>query len=323
LIKLAFAMAAFLIFWSFADLATFYTGTSSVLDFIRNGNYAILDKVTAGGLRRISGTYTEASFYASNALAMLAFMFSFYQTGIRKRLAGLYSLVLFGLLMLSTSTTAYVGLALYGAWVGFSYLLDLSKKGRIKRSILALSGAGVLAVFAFGLFCAFADGAHLIQQMVFEKLDSSSGIERASWNRTAWNAFLESYGLGVGIGSTLASSFVLVLLSNAGAIGTFLYGKFFVSAVKVPESGSCPDQTRKIVFACRESLIAFMIGVSLSYPVFEIGMMPYIFLGAAAALSGTGAIARPKGRLSGLKAQPAQDAERQGFGARKPSPALQ
>jgi hypothetical protein len=322
LIKLAFTLSAFLIFWSFVDLATYYTGTSFLLDFIRNGSYAILSNDTISGLRRISGTYTEASFYASNALALFAFMFSFYQTGVKKRLAGIYAIILFGLLMLSTSTTAYVGLALYISWVCFSYLLDLSKKGRIKRSIFVLSAAGLLAVFAFGLFCVFADGLHLIQQMVFEKLDSHSGTERSTWNRTAWNAFLDSYGFGVGIGSTIASSFVLVLLSNTGLIGTFLYGKFFTSATKIPESGSRPDLTRKAVFACRESLIAFMIGVSLSYFVFEIGMMPYIFLGAAAALSGNGAGTRtkPKGRLSHLKARP--DAEQRKVGGQGPSPAI-
>jgi len=43
------------------DLATYFTGTTEVLSFIRNANYAMLVEDQAAGFKRIVGSFPEAS----------------------------------------------------------------------------------------------------------------------------------------------------------------------------------------------------------------------------------------------------------------------
>jgi hypothetical protein len=43
--------------------------------------------------------------------------------------------------------------------------------------------------------------AEFFEVTVVNKLQSSSVIERSSWNEQAWSNFLDTYGAGVGLGS--------------------------------------------------------------------------------------------------------------------------
>src|SRR5262249_42197269 len=59
--------------------------------------------------------------------------------------------------------------------------------------------------------------------LVFSKTTSPSAVERGSWNMLAYENFLDSSGLGVGLGTNRTSNFLLALLSNVGVPGTIFF----------------------------------------------------------------------------------------------------
>jgi hypothetical protein len=284
-VALLLAVSSLHIIMSILDLVLFYAGFSTFLDFIRNGNYIILSQVSLGGFKRVCGTFTEASFYATYTLSLFASMLALYRAGIGKKTTLIVAIALFVLLLLSVSTTAFVGLALYFIWLAFISVIDVFRKEKIFDSSSSLLLVGfIISIIALGLLVV-GDGITLIDKLVLQKAESASGIERAMWNRVAWESFLHSYGLGIGLGSTRASSFILVLLSNAGVLGASLYFMFAIKATKIPAKDACPPLTRAAIIACREGLVGYFIGAFLSSTVFDLGLWPYMLLGASAALS--------------------------------------
>ena len=86
-------------------------GAGDVLQPIRTASYAMLTNVSEGGFSRIAGAYSEASAFGTASLACLAFTYTYWRkTG--SSLAQWFSVVLFALVILSTSSTAYVGLTI-------------------------------------------------------------------------------------------------------------------------------------------------------------------------------------------------------------------
>ncbi len=69
------------------------------------------------------------------------------------------------------------------------------------------------------LFRPFFD---LLQTMVLDKASSSSGKERTYWNLRSLQSFLDTYGLGVGLGSSRSSSWPVSVLSQLGVVGSFM-----------------------------------------------------------------------------------------------------
>ena len=68
-----------------------------------------------------------------------------------------------------------------------------------------------------------------IDELIFNKATTDSGIERSFWNTNAIQNFYDSSGFGVGLGTVRTSSFPLALLSNVGVIGTAFYLLFAVT----------------------------------------------------------------------------------------------
>jgi hypothetical protein len=78
----------------------------------------------------------------------------------------------------------------------------------------------------------------LVNKTVFDKLASSSGTERSSMNTQALINVFDTYGLGVGVGSTRTSSFLLVVPASVGVLGSLIYGAFMVCLLKASPAGA-------------------------------------------------------------------------------------
>ena len=61
LIKAILLLAAVDLGFAVIDVVTYFTGTEYLLSFVRTANYALLTASEKGGLKRISGTFPEAS----------------------------------------------------------------------------------------------------------------------------------------------------------------------------------------------------------------------------------------------------------------------
>lgn len=197
------------------------TPVESAFAFFRNGSYMQLDQ-TFAGVVRLTGISPEPSLYASFGLAWFFFATELWLGDVERRLAGLTALVLGLTLLASTSTTAYVGLGAYGfVLIGRQALR--ARTISAPRLLLLASFLLTLVAGAMALILGSEDAARALGRIVrlttAEKLDSGSGEARLLWAGQGAQAFLHSFGLGVGAGSFRSSSVLTAVLGSCGMIG--------------------------------------------------------------------------------------------------------
>jgi len=268
------------------NLAELYLGVPSVLEYVRNAGYAILVGGEIGGLLRISGTFAETSAFSAYTLPLFAFCASLWHDGVRPRFSGTMAALLLLLLLGSTSSTAYAGLAVLGACLGGAALW---------RAFFSARGAyvGVIAVIAWcaavTVCLALLMRPEIIDRIVdymqltlVRKLDSASAMERGSWNTQAWQNFLDTWGVGTGLGSARASSYPLVIASNLGVPGLLLFAMFLWRVFGV---GQAPyASVDPVVRAARRAVLATLVAASISGVVFDLGLAFYAYAAAATTL---------------------------------------
>jgi hypothetical protein len=269
------------------DLGTYWTGTAELLSFLRNASYRMLDDVEILGLKRIVGSFTEASAFAYASLGLFAFTGKLWLRGIYPGLNGVIALLTLIALLASTSTTAYAGVGLLLAW---EYLgcLKAIRDGRGTGACVVFAVLGpllaLLAIVAVALdHASWLFAQDLLNKTLFDKLTSSSGMERSSWNSQAMANFIATSGFGVGVGSTRASSLVFAILGTLGVFGSVTYGIFIVNVLVRRDAGRdwFVDALRAAAqSACLASLIAACIAASFV----DIGLPFFLFAGTAAGM---------------------------------------
>lgn len=210
---------------------------------------------TAMGLKRISSTFIEPSVLSVHLLGLVSYLY-FYAGSITL-------LVTMGLIamILSTSSLAYLGLLLLSCVIS----MRAFKRGELRPFVSLL---GLLVLMAVGFFVDFFmnDGA-LVNGLLFEKMESSSGVARSNADINAFHAFIDSYALGVGVGSTRASSLLATLLATTGGIGTLLFFSSILIAVRRALKVSQPAMAA--VAAAGMPLLLMIISIpDLSLPFF-------------------------------------------------------
>jgi hypothetical protein len=238
-----------------------------------------------GGLPRIHGTFPEASLFAYYSLPLFAFTLSLWTARAELRYSPTLCCTLLVLLLLSTSATAYIGLFCYGAAYMF---VELPRKRVPNMLALALACGAVLVI---GMYALELDAAQringFVQATILDKADSGSGVERAAWNTQAFRNFLDTKWLGAGLGSSRASSFGLVLLSNLGVFGTAMFGMFVLSVCRAPyvERMQSSDADFAVRKAASDATIAALIGSMVAIGMFDLGVMFYLLAAAASSTS--------------------------------------
>jgi hypothetical protein len=123
----------------------------------------------------------------------------------------------------------------------------------------------------------------MIDQTVFDKLSSDSGVERTRWNEQAMVNFADTDGLGAGVGSVRASSFPIAVLGNIGLPGAVTYGIFLLQLFfgrrgrwQAPFPAACQGAAR---WACFTQLVAASVAGSF----IDLGLPFFVFAGLACA----------------------------------------
>lgn len=294
---------------SVLDLATYYSRTTFLLDWLRTATYASWAGNEVGGVKRISGLFPETSMYSIYAMTILGVMLRLMLSGYRIRVTRplFYLTLLF--LLISTSTTAYAALALAGTLLGLIAVKEatLLARFRILRVILLCA---LTAVFAGSLAAMIWPGLAdrfetVVQETILDKADSDSGQDRSRLNAGAFQTFLATDLLGAGLGSVRTSSFALTLVSNLGLIGGLAFLAFVAGLFGRDRStAGCGPETLVLARAARWGVVAALLAAATSYHVFDLGPLFYILA----------ALARP--RLLGRAAAP------RGVPARGPLPNL-
>jgi hypothetical protein len=203
------------------DIVLSKAGMRDILDFFRNANYLQLVQEVAG-IQRVAGIFPEPSAYAAYGFAFMVLNTELWLRAEMPRLTGTTSLALLIMLLLTTSSTAYVSIGAYALVLllrmAFTPLrLPVSKK-IILALIAAVSGTILLAleVFVPAMSRLMLD---ILQQMTLGKLHSLSGIQRTFWAHKAWDAFWASSWIGVGAGSLRSSGLLSAIAGSMGFIG--------------------------------------------------------------------------------------------------------
>lgn len=207
------------------DIILSKVGLRDFLDFFRNGNYAQLVQ-EVGTVQRVSGIFPEPSAYAAYAFAFWVLNTELWMRAERPRMTGITSLALLTMLLLTTSSTAYVSVAGYAVILALRMAftpLRLPLGKNLGLAIVAsVTGTVLLAleVFMPAMNKLMLD---ILQQMTVAKLHSLSGIQRSFWVHKAWEAFWASSWIGVGAGSLRSSGIISAIAGSMGVVGLITF----------------------------------------------------------------------------------------------------
>ena len=282
------------------DLAAKTAGAGDVFLFLRTATFAYLTVVEQAGFARINGLFSEASGFAGAALPSLAFTFTYWKHG-GSRFALALAAALLALLLLSTSSTAYAGLAI----LVLPTLVSMSRsvtRGRIGGDDLLLIVV-FLVTAAFVTFILIYDQnlftpvQNLFQTTVLDKSQSESGRERSYWNERSLASLADTWGMGIGFGSGRASNWLVAVASQLGVIGLLLQLSLLLPFFRRPPEPGASNPARdtyalhNALAACAlSSLIAGVIAGGTADP----GLLFFVALAGVFACQGIlGSAERP------------------------------
>ena len=137
--------------------------------------------------------------------------------------------VIMGLaLLLSTSSTAYIGIAVY-----IIYLFICSKKN--KNFFLSLLGIIIVSCILYGVFTEYIDD--VIDKMIVNKADSGSGEARQAdlLNHIDYIMGMDIMHnlFGIGFGYIRSGDLLSTLLVNTGIIGVMIFTYFYLKDFRI------------------------------------------------------------------------------------------
>jgi hypothetical protein len=263
------------------------------LDYFRTANYTFMTEGTVLDSRRVIGLTPEASAYGSMAGgfgAMLLFLRPVYPPHLWRRYVPIAAWGCLGMAFMSKSSTAFVmigiTLALYLAYSAYRLTADnkvIRKTALGKGAMLVMLAVMCVPVLLFDSNIANYF-LQTVDTLIFQKQYSSSYMERSFWTATAFDAFLASGGLGVGLGSVRTSNFFVNILASTGAIGGLFFGLFL--AIIFTRSAPRDDQRANIMIqALKLTLLPLFAAAMLAGTTPDFGSFNGLIFGLIAGLS--------------------------------------
>jgi hypothetical protein len=279
------------------DWATYLTNTTVLLSFIRNASYGMLTEVELAGSKRLVGSFAEASSFGSMTLGYFAFTSKLWLLGIRPRLTfSLAGLSLFAVL-LSKSSTAYAGLAVV---LGLGYLEAMISaiRGRLSSQATWFLVGFPIVLPALMIAIALNDNylayiQDLLDQLIFNKMSTASGIERSALNSQGLQNFFDTFGLGVGNGSMRTSSFPIAVLGSLGIVGATIVSLFLATIFFRARQRDSSDMLEEAYRdAAKSACFAWLMTVMVAGAVVDLGLHFFAFAAFASSKSNIDATMR-------------------------------
>jgi hypothetical protein len=269
------------------DLATAHSALHSLLDVFRNASYAQLDQ-NVEGVQRVAGIFPETSAFSGYAFALFVLHVEFWIRNQRSFATGVTVISLLGMLLITTSSTSYISLAIYSLVMSLRLCITPMRLAATKVAlifsfaILALTTVLVVSIFLpnMGLLM-----THILEEMTFRKLHSASGIQRSFWAHKGWESFMTSGGLGIGTGSFRSSGFISAIAGSLGVFGIVTMGLYLVSLVR-PWRIDMHDTSRstaKLSASYGWAAVMGLIPAFLSSPSADPGLLFGVMAGIALA----------------------------------------
>ncbi|MBR0679049.1 hypothetical protein GXW74_00995 [Roseomonas eburnea] len=238
-----------------------------------NPSWGIVEQ-SLGSLPRLQSSFAEPSAFAFYLVGVAFACVALCLRGHRVMRADVLLVLVLVTAFLCTSTTGIAALVLgLPALLGSAALRG--RKVELRRLLRRLALPGVaFVVLAAGLLAMRPQLLDVVEQVVvmtLNKGESESYAERGAMNQAAWSAFLESGGLGIGWGSTRASSAVPGLLSGAGVLGAIATVWFVARlrrAARLARATAPADHpARVVVDAFGAALAGQLLAALLSAPM--------------------------------------------------------
>ena len=271
-----------------ADLVTYNTGTTYLLDPIRNANYVLFIDSEVTSSKRIIGSFSEASAFAGASLGVFGFSMQLWIEGFRPKLTLPIALIVLVLLLFSTASTAYVSLPCCFIVLFATTFRSLLKVDAPVNALLfmvfvpLLCSCCILAVMLHTpTYTALMD---FLDVVIVNKSTSDSGISRGNVNVEAWANFKDCIGIGLGIGSVRAFSFVLAVATNLGILGGAAYAAFIGTALFRLDKEQSRSQA-SIRSAARVACLSLLAASCISGALIDLGLPFLCFAGLAASRS--------------------------------------
>ena len=270
------------------DIAAASTGMERLLEPFRNAEYALLTSDAAAGGRKVVGLTPEASAYGPICVEFAAatvLLRTLYAEGLQRKYATIIAVSLVVMAVLSTSSTAYAGLAALGVVYGGNlvrralYASALGQSGLLGELLVGLG----LIIALLLVMVAYAELLNpllnLIDEQIFNKPLSISFYERSRWNTTAWDAVVSTWGLGIGFGSTRTSSWFAAVVGGAGLVGAAFMGVFLVQTF-ARRSISRIALSAELLSALKLSLVPALVMLGVNSPGPDFGLWMGVVFGA-------------------------------------------
>lgn len=204
------------------------TGLDPLLAVVRTANYSLANEASVQGLPRVIGGYSEAASFGSASAMFFAFFASAY--GHSRRLMDAALALGSGIFaLLALSSTGIIAMAV--VCVVLVIRAVTRRPARLGRQRL-IGGAVVVAAVAIGMASILTltqvldQVVAVIEDLILNKSQTSSGVERMAWAMGGLEALRDTWGLGVGTGSMRSNGLVFVLLGSVGVIGTLAFTVF-------------------------------------------------------------------------------------------------
>ena len=305
-----YSLTVFSIALGLLDLAGKKAGITDVFIPIRTVHYELLtdSQLSTTDFWRIAGGQAEASAYGTYALICFAFCVVYWhRTG--SILALILSVCILAMLLLSTSTTGYAGLAILALFALWPAVVRIAQGYLHRRDIVF-----VTIIFLFSMFVTYLylfqpstiePYIKLTQEAIIEKTESASAKERFYWNRKSMLSVSDTYGLGIGLGSSRSSSWIISVIAQLGIIGACVMF-YFVYRILIGLRGiSTGGQDREIAdvaSGARAAAIASILASSISGGAVNPGVIFFIALAAIEAARHQSAPQQPvmQGGITGV-----------------------
>lgn len=226
-----------------ADLLSVALPIGPLLAPFRTASYLLHVDHEILGVKRLVGLMPEAAAFGLLCVGYLALLYflrrAMDEGPLRRRGVPAVLTGLVGCILLSTSTAAYAGLAVFGITAGLEWgwrFIALRAGAPGRRGLAPEAWAAIGAVTALAALMVLLPGlldrvAALLEATVVRKTASASFAERTAWTEVSWRAFLSTGGLGLGVGSTRVSTSVVGVFAGTGVLGGCLFYGFLLRSL--------------------------------------------------------------------------------------------
>jgi hypothetical protein len=253
----------------------------------KTAQYTFMDGSEILGLRRVEGLMSEASSYGPPCIIIATFLLvasSGFEGTWRKITAQAISWGLVITAILSTSSTAYVGVALFAVFYSLNLFARVGAVmgGRKDRPLawelcLFILGCVGVAIAIMATPEVFAIPMKFINNIILDKPQSDSYAARMAWNKAALDALWATKGVGLGTGTARTSNFAVAVISNEGVLGAIAIFAFFViQLLKAPLS---TPGMKALVRGTKAAVLVALATESLSGTTVDYGLLVAGLLG--------------------------------------------